>query len=77
MFKYRNYRTGLGFGENSGGRVDRNKAASAASSSSSFHQMGLGSGSTDVPVAAVAVTLITSSGLCLFLLQGVSGGLQC
>ena len=56
--------------------MDRNRAASAAPSSASFPQMGPGSGSTDVLVAAVAVTLMASSGLCLLLLQGVSGGLQ-
>lgn len=68
---------GLGWDlEKTSGRVDRNKAASAAPPSPSFHPVGLGRGCTDAPVAEATVTLMTSSGRCLFSLQGVSGGLQ-
>lgn len=68
---------GLGWDlEKTSGRVDRNKAASAAPLSPSFHPVGLGRGCTDAPVAKATATLMTSSGRCLFSLQGVSGGLQ-
>lgn len=69
---------GLGWDlEKTSGRVDRNKAASAAPPSPSSHPVGLGRGSTDALVAVATVTLMPSPELCLFSLQGVSGGLQC
>lgn len=44
VFKYRNYRIGLGFEEDSGGGVEERNKAAAAAATTALHQVGLGDG---------------------------------